>query len=260
MKISVCIPSYKRASLKIITTNYLPFAKVYVDTAEFKEYKKTNPGILFVPCPKGIQGNLCRVRNYILDTEFKQKTDVVIILDDDISYIGFYENNKRLKLDQKDFLAFIEKYSRLCKDLGARFWGININSDKQCYRENLPFSFLNYIGGPFQAILKDNICRYDESLPLKEDYDFTLQNINKYRRVLRVNKFFYEAKQSQQIGGCAMYRNKEYEFEQLNALEKKWGSLIVQRDSCSDRSHKSKKQTRAVEDYNPVIRVPIKGV
>jgi hypothetical protein len=146
------------------------------------------------------------------------------------------------------------------KSLGsAHFWGININPDKQCYRENLPFSFLNFIGGPFQAVLKSNKCRFDERLPLKEDYDFTIQNLNKYRRVLRINRYFYEAKQSQQAGGCACYRNAETEESQFVELQKKWGSNIVKRDSCADRSHKSIKG-RKMEDYNPVIRVPIKGV
>ena len=259
MKISVCIPSYKRASQKIITAEYLPFVKVYVDQSEIKEYQKSNPKIKFIACKKGIQGNISRVRNYILDTEFKAGADVVITLDDDIKFIGYYESNKRQRLLSKDFMAFAYKYSSLCKDLGAHFWGININPDKQCYRENLPFSFLNFIGGPFQAVLKSNKCRYDERLPLKEDYDFTIQNLNKYRRVLRINRYFYEAKQSQQAGGCACYRNAETEESQFVELQKKWGSNIVKRDSCADRSHKSIKG-RKMEDYNPVIRVPIKGV
>lgn len=260
MKISVCIPSYKRASQKIITAEYLPFVKVYVDQSEIKEYQKSNPKIKFIACKKGIQGNISRVRNYILDTEFKAGADVVITLDDDIKFIGYYENNKRQRLDSKNFLLFAEKYTNLCTEFGAHFWGININPDKQCYRENLPFSLLNFIGGPFQAVLKSNKCRYDEALPLKEDYDFTIQNLNKYRRVLRINRFFYEAKQSQQAGGCAVYRNRQTEQEQFDLLQKKWGSEIVKRDSCSDRSHKSVKQTKAMEDYNPIIRVPIKGV
>jgi Na+/phosphate symporter len=35
----------------------------------------------------------------------------------------------------------------------------------------------------------------------------TLQQCNKYRGCLRVNKYHYNCKQSKQAGGCATYRN-----------------------------------------------------
>ncbi|WP_143435191.1 MULTISPECIES: hypothetical protein [Lactobacillus] len=100
--------------------------------------------------------------------------------------------------------------------------------------------------------------RYDERLPLKEDYDMTLQQLNKYRKVLRVNKFFYRVKQAENVGGCASYRNFEFEKEQLNALVNKWGSKIVRMDNA-DRSHNLKKEKKKI-DFNPIIKPPIKGV
>lgn len=69
MQISVCCPSYKRP--KVETLEYLPFCKVYVDGKEFDEYKKQNPGATIIKCKDGVQGNLCRVRNYIIDEEFR---------------------------------------------------------------------------------------------------------------------------------------------------------------------------------------------
>lgn len=69
MQISVCCPSYKRP--KVETLEYLPFCKVYVDGKEFDEYKKQNPGATIIKCKDGVQGNVARVRNYILDTEFR---------------------------------------------------------------------------------------------------------------------------------------------------------------------------------------------
>ena len=97
--------------------------------------------------------------------------------------------------------------------------------------------------------------RFDESLPLKEDYDFTLQNLNKYRIALRVNKFYYKTKQAEQVGGCATYRNIEREKEQFLLLQKKWGSSIIKRDK-KDRSNKSDKKKNY--DINPILSVPIK--
>jgi hypothetical protein len=111
----------------------------------------------------------------------------------------------------------------MARDLWVYFWWINVNSDKKCYREYSPFSMVAYIWWPFQCFLKDGGLRYDENLPLKEDYDMTLQQCNKYRRVLRVNAYHYFCKQSEQSGGCATYRNIEREIQQFEALQKKMG-------------------------------------
>jgi hypothetical protein len=47
--------------------------------------------------------------------------------------------------------------------------------------------------------MEDNDIRYDERIPLKEDYDLSLQHLNKFRKVLRFNKYFYKVKQSKNI-------------------------------------------------------------
>lgn len=232
------------------TLDYLPFCRVYVAESEFEDYKKQNKGADIVAVPNKVQGNLCRIRNYILDEEFKNNADVVLIIDDDMKGVYYWENNKKHIVEASDFLGFIEKYSIMAKDIGAYFWGVNINCDKKCYREMTPFSTISYIGGPFQCFLKGGSCRYDERLPLKEDYDMTLQQLNKYRVAFRVNKFFYDVKQSQQAGGCASYRNLVKEKEQFELLQKKWGKKIVKID----------KQSVKKFDYNPIIKVPIKGV
>ena len=253
MNISVCCPSYKRP--KVETLDYLPFCKVYVDGKEYNEYKKQNPeGAVIVKCADGVQGNLCRVRNYILDQEFKKGADVVVIIDDDLKRMGYWRFHEKHTLETQDFLAFIEKYSVCAMDLGAYLWGVNVNDDEMAYRIITPFSTVSYIGGPFQCFIKGGACRYDENLPLKEDYDMTLQQCNKYRKVLRVNHFWYNCKQSVQSGGCATYRNAEKELSQIEALKHKWGSKIVKFDK------KSNAKNRKVIDYNPIIKIPIKGI
>jgi hypothetical protein len=137
----------------------------------------------------------------------------------------------------------------LCNEFGFKFWGLNCVQDKGAYREHTPFGTLQYIGGPFQAHLKNEI-RYDLELPLKEDYDITLQHIKKNGGCLRVNFANYDVKQAEQAGGCATYRNVQKETEQFELLQKKWGSKIIVKDQKSKRKF----------DFNPILRVPIKGV
>lgn len=163
---------------------------------------------------------------------------------------------ERRKLETDEIMPFLQKYTLMAKELGAKFWGVNCNIDNMTYRHFTPFSTCSYIGGPFQCFLKGNQCRYDESLPLKEDYDMTLQQLNVERVVLRVNYYHYHCKQSEQKGGCAMYRNRVREQQQFEALQQKWGSKIVKRD----RTNKGHTDKDKFVDYNPIIKPPIKGV
>ena len=256
LDIRVCIPSYKRP--KVETLDYIPWAKVYVDEGEYEEYKKQNPEGNIISVPKGIQGNVSRIRNYILDVNFEDGADAVAIIDDDMKGMYRWENKKSVLIETDEYMNFLQKFSIMAKDMGVYLWGVNINQDKQVYREYSPFSTLSFIGGPFGVFMRGSDLRYDEKLPLKEDYDMTLQQLNKYRKVLRVNSHFYVVKQSVQTGGCAVYRNYKREEEQLKAFQKKWGSKIVKIDGA-DRSNNLKKK-RVRIDYNPIIKVPIKGI
>lgn len=259
MKISVNAPSYRRAA-DVKTLDYVPYCKIWVDEDEFADYHDNYPDANIISCPKGVQGNLCRIRNYILKKEFEDGADVVLIIDDDLNGIeryilrdGFAYAKEKLNAD--DLLVMVEKYSILAEELGAKFWGVNCIQEPRAYRHYTPFSTNAYIGGPFQCFLKGNKCWYDETLPLKEDYDMTLQQLNYERVVLRVNAYHYICKQSEQAGGCATYRNRLKELEQLNLLRKKWGDDIVRVDKTNWG-----KKTKVFMDYNPILKTPIKGV
>ena len=252
MKVSVCCPSYKRPNCD--TLKYLPFCKVYVDGAEYEDYKAKNPKAEIIKCDPGIQGNVARVRNYILEKEFEKGAEVVCLVDDDMQYIGYWENHEKHKVETKDFLQFVYKYSQMAMDLGAKMWGVNVYADEKGYMIITPLNTTKVILGPGSCFLNGGGCRYDEALPLKEDYDMFIQQCNVNRKVLRINKFFYSCKQSINAGGCASVRNSEKELQQLEALKSKWGGRIVKYDK------KANSQKRKVIDYNPIIRIPIKGV
>ena len=259
MKISINCPSYKRP--KVETLEYLPFCQVWVDNKEYDDYIKANKGFEknIISCPDGIQGNVSRIRNYILDEEFKKGADVVVLVDDDLKGIYHFENENGYAYTDKlvkaeEFIDFIEKGTILCEDLGYKLWGVNLNKDALNYKHCLPFNTKAIILGPFSVHLKNDI-RYDEKLPLKEDYDLAIQHLNKNRGILRLNKYHYNCKQSVNPGGCATYRNYEREKQQFELLRKKWGSDIVRQD----KSTKAKKEKVNI-DYNPIIKIPIKGV
>lgn len=260
--IFICCPSYKRP--KVETLKYIPFCRVYVSPEEYQEYKNKNKGADIVKCAEGIQGNVSRVRNYILEDSFNNGADIVCIVDDDLKKIERFEMSidcnfayERAELKTDQFIDFVYKYSMLCEEWGFKFWGINVNADAMSFRHYSPFSTVSPVLGPFSVFLKGNKCRYDENLPLKEDYDMFIQNCNEYRGVLRLNAYHYKCKQSEQVGGCAMYRNMEREKEQFEKLQKKWGHKIVKLD---DNNRRKIKKDRKYIDYNPIIKIPINGI
>jgi hypothetical protein len=245
MRVKFYAPSYKRPE-KSITQKKYPFVKLVVKESEADAYRKNGNDI--VVCPDSAQGNLCRVRNWILDNLFDD-ADCIVILDDDCSGVGRWQDQKKKVFKPEELEEFCENASILCNEFGFKFWGLNCVTDKGAYREYSPFGTLQYIGGPFQAHLKNKI-RYDEALPLKEDYDITLQHIKTNGGCLRFNFAHYQVKQSEQAGGCAAYRNLDYEKSQFFDLQRKWGKDVIKMDSTSKRSF----------DYNPIMKVPIKGM
>jgi hypothetical protein len=246
MKVKFFAPSYKRPE-KSITQIHYPDVKIVVRESEAEEYRANGNDI--VVCPDSAQGNLCRVRNWILDNLYDD-ADCIVIIDDDCSYIGRWEEQSQIKFNMNDLQEFCENIANITKEMGFHFWGLNCVTDKGAYREYTPFGTLQYIGGPFQAHLKTSEVRYDEELPLKEDYDITLQHIHKYKGCLRVNFAHYNVKQAEQEGGCATYRNLDKEKQQFFALQRKWGKDVIKRDKQSKRSF----------DFNPIMKTPIKGV
>lgn len=245
--VKIIAPSYKRPE-KSITQSKYPFVHLVVMESERDAYVDNGNDIIV--CPDAIQGNLCRVRNWILDTQFDDETECIVIIDDDCKGVGRFDGQKKVWFDGDELLEWCEAQTILCKQLGFMHWGVNCIPDKGAYHEHKPMGWKQYIGGPFQGHIKESECRYDENLSLKEDYDMTLQHLQRYGGVLRLNYAFYDVKQAEQAGGCASYRNLNEEKRQFWALQRKWGKDIVQRDPKSKRSF----------DFNPILKIPIKGV
>ena len=141
-----------------------------------------------------MQGNISRVRNYIVDKYIKKEG---LIVDDDIEAFKRWTivNDKPKAVNLDNIEEFIEFGFNHCKEFGARLWGLNIIGDKGSYREYSPFSLTNPISGAFMGFI-NNELRFDERIPLKEDYDYSIQNLNEYRKLLRFNHTFMVTKRS----------------------------------------------------------------
>ena len=266
IKIAYACPSYRRPYCR--TARYINKTNIYIDKSDERSYRDMNEGYgNIVVCDDGIQGNLPRVRNYILDTEFNDGADIVVMMDDDLEYIGYfnvdekngygYVKHKVRKTDIDDFVLY---GSVLCQEWGFGMWGCNHAQDPMFYNHYTPFSTQSSCVGQFMVFVKNEL-RFDEELPLKEDYDMCVQQLNKYRGMLMLNFCFVKADFGKLSGGTAVRRNHNAEFEQFKLFKKKWGSGIVR--GANVLSGGRGKKSGYVHKYDfshPIVKCPIKGI
>lgn len=69
-------------------------------------------------------------------------------------------------------------------------------------------------------------CRFDETLPLKEDYDFTCRHLETYGRVARVGDFLAEYSHYKNRGGAVSFRTEELEKETCARLLDRWPQYL----------------------------------
>lgn len=239
----VFIISFKRAGA-VTSDQVFRNAKIVIPESQLEDYQKYEykNGCELLPIPDKNDGNIVRKRNYILDNF----SGNILIVDDDYEYIGRITDRKQSRLDLDRVDALLRNGFQMCRDLGTVMWGINVQSDPKFYKETSPFSMLSPVLGPFQAFCNCDL-RYDERVYLKEDYDMSLQVLQKYHKILRFNMYYYMVNHFNLPGGVVSYRTKQKEIDQIDLMIKKWGKSVV-------------KSNLAKNDLNPIIKVPLKGL
>ena len=218
--IHVAIRSYKRAG-RVETIKVVPFAKIWVPEPQAEEYEQYYPGKI-ITIPDECDGNLGRKNNAILD---RSPTECLLMLDDDISAIAYWEGGEKNYPDVESLKHFIAQGFELAKDIGVRQWGLNQAQDPMFYNCMRPFSLLAPILGPFVGHLSPEL-RYDEASQGKDDYDFFLQNILVHRKALRFNKWFYVHAHGECAGGFVSQRTMDVELASVEYMQKKWGKKV----------------------------------
>lgn len=244
-EVKIISPSYKRAGRVEAVNVFLDKLIIAVHECEVAEYKKEYPNNEIMVLPNSTMGNMAKVRNYIRDN---CGTRYLVMVDDDVKEFGYYEGSKRYSIGIIRLMELIGTGFQMCEDVGTILWGINLTDARRVYREYSPFSFLTPVLGPFSChIVSDtNVIRYDERLTLNEDYDFALQVLHKYHKILRFNKYYYVAEHLTESGGCGAYRLMSEEKRQAEIMTKKWGKKVVKYNFA--------------KTTNPKIHVPLKGI
>lgn len=166
-------------------------------------------------------GTLMQSRNAALDMAFS-KNKICVQLSDDLKKVTTNKNFSDKKQVDLDYVI---------QDLVNKFVQV-----KNVYLMGVPptsndFFAKNKISKNTFCIgdilfIKPNPLRFDTSLTLKEDYDYTLQHLHKYGNTFRHQKYLFEFEHYKNKGGAVDYRTEKEERKNIMILKSKWGEKV----------------------------------
>ena len=254
-ELNITIPSYKRWE-DLPGYDYFKTAKYIVPESQYNDYVRGRDKKRFIAIPDSEDGNIVKKRNWIL----KNIPRPLIMIDDDVDKLTmceggeYFKENGRAKqmipLTPEQAEGIFIQAANLAYMWGCPMFGFNLNTDGRNYQQYKPFSLTQPILGPCSGHLEHDLL-YDEKMDLKEDYDISIQALNKYRKILRINKYAVNAAHKSNKGGCVSYRTLEREEAACKAIEKKWGTKII---------HYNIEKGKYTSYLNGIVHIPINGV
>jgi glycosyltransferase involved in cell wall biosynthesis len=212
------IPSKGRAG-KVKSTKVLPDATLFVPESERSDYSRFHPVVIGVP--DEVRGITC-TRNWILNNT---RDPWVVFLDDDLKDQGFVElrsrSSTRRKLTGAQWLEEFAKLFEMTEELGYRVWGVATQAATRSVYPWSPFLFQSYVTASCMGLLNPpggGGIRFDESFPVKEDYEICLRAIQEDGGVVAARYLFWENSHWTDPGGCKSYRTQQMEEKAIRDL------------------------------------------
>lgn len=223
-EIVIAVPSKGRAG-RVRTQKVLPSAKVFVPALEAKAYRKAGAKNV-VSVPDDVRG-ITRTRNWILR---HTRARWVVMIDDDVETQGFtdiHPRNSTLRhLDEPTWLGEMRKFFEITEGLHYRLWGVrNDGSLWSCYPFH-PFRFRTYVTGSCMGLVNDGRTYFDESYPVKEDYELCARCIKEDGGILSAQYVFWRNEHWDTPGGCKDYRTQAMERDCIQRLLRGYPGLV----------------------------------
>jgi hypothetical protein len=220
----LAVPSKGRAH-KVKTLEVLTSAVLYVPENEVESYCRAGfKKVLGVPVDvKGIT----KTRNWILDNTDDLR---VVMIDDDVKNQGWVklmgEKSKHKKLSESEWLNVCESLFGVTEDLNWKIWGVATQGAKRSVYPYKPLLSRSYVTASFMGIVNDGSYRFDESFPVKEDYEIGLRHVKEFGGVLCARHCYWENSHWGDDGGCKDYRTGEMELDCIMRLIKMYPGMI----------------------------------
>jgi len=219
----IAIPSKGRAG-KTKSDRYMQEAVMFVPRLEAEAYR------LFTPCevrevPDTVRG-ITATRNWILDnTDDKW----VVFIDDDLKTAGwielYHENGAHRYLTASEMMGEWVKLFELTEQLDLKVWGLATDGALRSVYPWKPFLFHTYVTASCMGIINDGL-RFDESFPVKEDYELCLRCIRDHGGVLGARYLYWVNEHWKGKGGCSDYRTQAMEEDVIQRLMSMYSGFI----------------------------------
>jgi len=230
--INIVIPTHKRSeaivkdTLKIVKQFSKDKFNIYIYPNPLSEQPKYDS--LWIDNIKVVWLDtkwILPTRNAILN-QFKE-WDKIVFADDDITGAVLWYNHKWEKTEknltpQQMEKVLIKGFNDIEKQ-GYKIFGFYPIPNR--FFMNKRITNNQFIIASIFWMIKTELM-FDEQLPLKEDYDFTLQNYVNYWGGLRYNYIAFKARHYTNAWWCQTERTDEREKESCNYLLQKWNDLV----------------------------------
>jgi hypothetical protein len=165
-------------------------------------------------------GNLMRSRNFALEHAFKNKK-ICVQLSDDIKKVVINKNFGDLKKVDLDYAIndIVNKFNNV---KGVKLLGVP-PTDNYFFANKIVSVNTFCIGD--MLFIKPNPLRFDEQLTLKEDYDYTLQHMER-GDVIRYQKYLFTFEHYSNAGGAVDVRDDKEEQKNIRILKSKWKEKV----------------------------------
>jgi hypothetical protein len=214
----VAIPSKNRAG-QTTTDKVMPSGILYVPKAEVADYRRLS-NCAVVPVPNAVRG-ITRTRNWILDNCGQEH---VVFVDDDHEQAGWIEfhahNVNYNKMNESEWLREFRRLFGITRQLGYSIFGVNTHGNTGSTYTYKPFRFHTYLTASCMGIVNDRQrpIRFDESFPVKEDYELCLRCIEKDGGIVAAQYLYWVNSHWADKGGCADYRTQDMEDGAISRL------------------------------------------
>lgn len=196
-----------------MTVHLAPLAPTwYVPVGQGAEYRRCGARQVVE-----VAGNLSDQRNAVLEAAFAEGRWAVEVNDDFVKAIWRDRTPASLAEGIGSIVAAMVK-------VDAHFGGAASTPNPYFARQDL--SLAHFILAQLM-VFRPNPLRFDTRMRLKEDYDMTLQHLDYYGLVARVDRFLPTFRHNERKGGCGPYRTPEEEDRHVAMLLAKWPGKVV---------------------------------
>jgi hypothetical protein len=221
----IAIPSKGRPT-KVKSLKLLPDGVVFVPENEADAYRKAGVKNV-VAVPQAVRG-ITKTRNWIL--EYAKDDPWVVFVDDDVKTAGWTElrdvDSRKRNIEPPVWTQEFVRFFELAEALGLRVWGVATDGATRAIYPYRPFIFHTYVTASCMGILNDGKTRFDESFPVKEDYELCLRCLREDGAILGVRYLYWVNDHWKTEGGCRDYRTQEMEREAIQRLIRRFPGMI----------------------------------